>query len=81
MGVGGRESTVKWRGREKKKDRLFGKTAERRGKGGERRGDVRDKRRKRRSAENTGISREMEGKILSVSVMIKRFMGVEREGG
>lgn len=40
-------------------------------------GDVGDKRRKRR----TGISREMEGeKTLPVSVMIKRFMGVEREG-
>lgn len=44
-------------------------------------GDVGDKRRKRRSTENTGISREMEGeKTLPVSVMIKRFMGVEREG-
>lgn len=39
-------------------------------------------RRKRKRAENTGISRETEGKkkIVSVGVMIKRFMGVEGEG-
>lgn len=39
-------------------------------------------RRKIRRTENTGISREIEGeKIVSVSVMIKRFIGVEGEGG
>lgn len=38
-------------------------------------------RRKGRRTENTGISREIEGeKIVSVSVVIKRFMGVEGEG-
>lgn len=38
-------------------------------------------RRKERRTENTGISREMEGKkIVSVSVMIKRFRVAEGRG-
>lgn len=46
---------------EKKKDRLFGETAVRRGEG-ESKGDVKYMRRKGRRTENTGMSREIEGK-------------------
>lgn len=71
--VKGKESAVKWEG-EKEVDRLFGKTAVKSAKG-QSKGGVKYMRRKRKRREKTGISRDIQGKKISVSVMIKRLEG------